>query len=204
MSRERKRLSLWYLAPLGILAVLLAAAAEVTDLSGEPIDWAIRGAALLGYQFIFMSIISSAYVIPLVRRFGRPFVQMHHVLSIAGLVLVTVHPVAVALDAGSPDVFLPKFDSLRVFMELGGRPAWYLIMLAMLVAVWRSQVGSSWRPVHMLNYVAFLLVTIHGNLIGTNFQNPVVRVVSSAMAVAVVAVFVRQRIRKRRPAKQRR
>jgi DMSO/TMAO reductase YedYZ heme-binding membrane subunit len=193
---------LWYLAPLGIVAVVLAAAAESTDMSGLPVDWVIRAAALLGYQFVFMSIISSAYMVQLVRRFGRPFVQMHHVLSVAGLIMVSLHPLAVALRAGTAKVFLPRFDSLRLFLELGGRPAWYFIVVAALVALWRRRLGSTWRVVHMLNYVAFLLATVHGNLIGTNFQNPVTRAVSALMVVAVVAVFVRKRIGGRRPAQQ--
>jgi DMSO/TMAO reductase YedYZ heme-binding membrane subunit len=181
--------------------MLLTAAAEFSDVSGRPVDWAIRAAALLGYQFLFMSIVSSAYMVQLVRRFGRPFVQMHHVLSVAGLIMVSLHPLAVALDAGTAKVFLPSFGSLRVFLELGGRPAWYLIALAALVALWRRQLGSTWRVVHMLNYVAFLLATIHGNLIGTNFQYPVIRAVSAVMFLAVVAVYVRRRIARRRPSK---
>jgi hypothetical protein len=200
VAAKREKLSLWYLAPVGIVAVVLAAGAEFIDLSGRPIDLAIRGAALLGYQFVFLAIISAAYMVRLVRQFGRPFVQMHHVLSVAGLILVSLHPVAVAVGAGTPAVFLPRFDSVQVFLELGGRPAWYLIAIAALVALLRRRLKSSWRLVHMLNYIAFLLATVHGNLIGANFQHPITRAVSVAMLLAVVAVFVRKRIGRRRPA----
>lgn len=198
MSEKRKRLSLWYLAPVGVVAVGLAVAAEFADTGGRPIDYAIRGAALLGYQFVFLSIISSAYVVPLVRRFGRPFVQMHHVLSVTALVLISLHPLGAAWDAGTPTVLLPRFDSLLRFLELGGRMAWYLVALAALMALLRRQLRSSWRVVHMLNYVAFLLATVHGNLIGTNLQHPGTRAVSAAMALAVIAVFVQKRIGRRR------
>jgi sulfoxide reductase heme-binding subunit YedZ len=200
-SKKRRRLSLWYLAPVGILAVVLTIAAEVPKGAGRPIDWAIRSAALLGYQLVFVSIISSAYVVQLARLFGRPFIKLHHIASLTGLVLITLHPMGVAYDAASARVFVPDVSSIRAFLELGGRPAWYLITIAALVALLRRPIGPVWRVVHPLSYVAFVLATVHANLIGTNLQAIVPRVLSILMALAATAVFVRRRVPRRGPAK---
>ena len=202
MVSKNKPLSLWYLALVGILALVLTIAVESLDLWGTPLNWAIRGTALLGYQSIFLAIVSSAYMRQLVRLFGRPFVQVHHVVSVAGLILITLHPLGVALDNATISVFVPRFDSVLVFLQLGGRLAWYLVALAALVALLRRSVGRPWRVVHMLNYIAFLLSTVHANLIGTDLQYTVTRVISIVMALVMVGIFVQKRLRRRRPVKR--
>ncbi len=192
-TMRKKARNTHVLIAVGLLALGLTAVLEWTHPTGQPIHWVIRGLALLGYQFVFLSILSSASLPQLVRFFGRPFIKVHHGLSITGLALITLHPLAVALSSGTPLVFLPRFDSLRVFLTLGGRPAWYLIAAATLAAVLRQPIGKSWKLLHFLNYLAFFLSTAHANLIGTNFQDLPVRVVSIGMALVVGAVFVRRR-----------
>jgi DMSO/TMAO reductase YedYZ heme-binding membrane subunit len=203
MANKRKPLSLWYLALVGILALVLTIAVEFLDLGGMPLNWAIRGAALLGYQSVFLAIVSSAYMRQLVRLFGRPFVQVHHVVSVSGLILITLHPLGVALDNATISVLVPRFESGLASLRLGGQLAWNLIALAALVALLRRSVGRPWRVVHRLNYVAFLSATVHANLIGTNLQYIVARALSIVMALVIVGVFVQKRLRRRRPAKRR-
>jgi predicted ferric reductase len=149
----------------------------------------------MGYTAIFLSAVSSAYMRQVYRTFGRPFIKVHHILSVTGLVLVTLHPLGAAIDAASPNVFLPRFDSWATFLELGGRPAWYLIAIASLVAVLRKTIGRNWRAIHFLNYVAFLLATVHAIMIGTDFQQPIVRAVPVALALVIVVIFIQKRRR---------
>jgi predicted ferric reductase len=174
---------------------MLGIALGVTRLVGlgTPVRMMIRSAAMLGYLSVFLACLSSAFLRRLTRTFGRPFVQVHHVVSVAGLVLLLVHALTVAWNAGSLAVFIPPFDSVTRFLEFGGRPAIWLIGVAALAAVLRSSLRRSWRSLHWLNYLAFLLGTIHGVLIGTDFQPLAVKVVSIAMALTVVGVFVHRR-----------
>jgi DMSO/TMAO reductase YedYZ heme-binding membrane subunit len=165
---------------------------------GGPLGWGIRAAALVGYLAIFLAVVSSAYMRELFLLLGRPFVRVHHILSVTGLVLVTLHPLGVAVRSSDLGVFLPKFSSLYLFFSLGGRPAWYLIGLAILAAVYRKRIKKSWRGIHYLNYVAFILATVHAILIGTDFVSPVMRAVAVVMALAVVWVFVQKRVQRRR------
>lgn len=126
-----------------------------------PLYWAIRRCALLGYLSILLAVIASAHMRQMVRIFGRPFVQVHHILSVTGLVLVTLHPLAVAWDYGNLGVFVPVSDSWIDFIRWGGRPAWYLFVVASLVAVLRTSFRQKWRVIHTLNYLAFFLATVH-------------------------------------------
>ena len=188
----------WFLTIVTVLSLTLTAGLIAMQPWGAPIDVLIRATALLGYQAVFLAIFSSAYVRQMVRTFGRPFVQVHHVVSVAGLVLITLHPVAAAVRASSLSVFLPRFDSLLVFLQLGGRPAWYLLVIASLTAAFRRSIGRLWRTIHMLNYVAFLLGTVHALMIGTDFQHGVPRGVAICLALAVVGTFVHRRLARRR------
>ena len=134
----------------------------------------------------------------LVRFFGRPFVQVHHILSVTGLILVTLHPLGVAWSSASVRVFLPRFGSWLAFLQWGGPPAWYLLNAAALTAVLRKTIGPNWRAVHFLNYLAFWLGSVHAILIGTDFQRASVKTVPIAMAILVVATLIRKRFQRRR------
>jgi len=95
-------------------------------------------------------------------------------------------------------VLLPRFDSWRVFLQLGGRPAWYLIAAAALAAALRRVIGQRWRAIHLLNYAAFLLGTVHAILIGTDFQQPVIKAVAIIMAIVVVATLIQKQLQRGR------
>jgi sulfoxide reductase heme-binding subunit YedZ len=183
---------------LGAIVVVLAILAIVLRPQGNPLYWLVRGTAMVGYVAMFLAILSSAYMRELYRMLGRPFIWGHHILSISGLVLIALHPTALAIETANAAVFLPRFDSWAVFWQLGGRPALYLIGIASLGAMLRKSWRKGWRTVHMLNYVAFLLGTVHALLIGTDFGQPFLRLIPIAMALVMVAVFVRKRLGQRR------
>jgi len=52
--------------------------------------------------------------------------------------------------------------------------------------------------IHDFNYLALLFGTIHANLLGGNFGDLPVRIVSLAMLLVVAVLFVRQRIEARK------
>lgn len=196
--KDRRDNRIWYLALIGVALLALTVTLLLLQGPAPTFSLVIRGAALMGYMTIFLAILSSAYMRYLVRIFGRSFIKIHHILSVTGLALATLHPIAVAVAASSPSVFLPRFDSLRLFLQLGGRPAWFLLIAASLVALGRKAIGRNWLSIHFLNYVAFLLITVHALLIGTDFQGILVKAVGVILALAAGAVFVRRRLEKRR------
>ncbi len=186
------------LAAAIVLALLLSIGVVALDVIGTPISGVLRVAALIGYQGVFLASLSSLYLIELTKYFGRRFVKVHHVASVMALVTLFLHGGLVAWQFRALDVFLPTFRSLQSFLQFGGAPALWLISVAALAALFRASLRKQWRQVHWLNYLAFLLGTVHAQLLGTNFQHLIVRGVSIAMAVALIGVFVTKRVRKRR------
>ncbi len=168
--RKSNLRGIYYLILIGVAAAILTAGLISLQPGGSALNWLIRGVALLGYLAIYLSILSSAYARQLVRLFGRPFIQVHHILSIAGLALIALHPLGVALDWSSPGILFPRLDSLRVFLQWGGPPALYLIVVASLAAALRRPIGKGWRAIHILSYLAFLLATVHATLLGRVYR----------------------------------
>jgi len=193
MASAKRPDKTWYLILVGAVSLLLISSLIALQPYGTPLNRVIRGAAMMGYLATFLAIVSSAYMRQMARVFGRPFIRVHHILSVTGLVLLTLHPLGVALDSATLRVFLPRFDSLPVFLQLGGRPAWYFIVAASLAAVLRKTF-KNWRVVHFLNYVAFLLATVHANMLGTDLQHAIVKAISVAMALVIVAIFIQKRL----------
>ena len=198
MTPKRKSRRTWLFVLAGLIALVLVGGLVALRPHVTPLYWAIRTCAVLGYLAIFLAIVASAYMRQMVRIFGRPFVQTHHILSVTGLVLVTLHPLGVAWSFANPRVLLPRFESLRMFLQWGGPPAWYLIGLAMLAAVLRKTFRDNWRAVHILNYLAFLLATAHAIMLGTDFQPLILKAVPLAMVLVVVAIFIQKRLQQRR------
>ena len=187
----------WLLPILGAVLLLIAVALAATGADDGILGVIIRATGLLAYVTSFLAIVSAPFVRPLVRYFGRSFVKTHHAASISALVLMVLHPVALAIRQGSLSVFVPATSSWRLFFLLGGRQALYLFLVAALAAVLRAAWKGAWRQIHWLNYLAFWFATVHGILIGSNLSGPVLRVVAIIMAAITVLVLARKRLPRR-------
>jgi hypothetical protein len=150
---------------------------------------------MLGYAYVFLACLSSAFLKEMNRYFGRPYLRVHHLLVTMGLTLLTVHGLTVAWDSRSAAVFLPRFGSVEGFLMWGGPPAYILIWIAAAAAGLRLSLGAG--VLHWLNYIAFMLATAHALMIGTDFSHSVPRWTATAMAIIVIAVFLNKRFRER-------
>lgn len=158
-----------------------------------PLNMSARLAALLGYTALFLAISSTEYA-PQVRRvLGMRFLRMHHFLAIGGLILIVVHPLAMALEGQGLSIFVPRLDTVMAAFRNGGRIAIYLLPLGALAA-WQRRRLSFWRTVHFLNYVALLLACVHGLLLGTDLRGTVLTVLWPVMAASAAAIFVHKRL----------
>jgi sulfoxide reductase heme-binding subunit YedZ len=187
MSESTKRIT-----RAGLVVALIIQSAVVLlalrQTPAPPLYMVIRAAALLGYIGLFWLIVSSEYVRQMRTLLGRVYLKVHHPLSVITWVLIVAHPLAFALFVNDAKVLLPVFSPLQQFLQLAGRPALYLFTLATVGALVRRSLKTSWRYLHKLNYLAFLLVFIHAWLIGTDLNNPVVKALWLVMAVIVLVV----------------
>jgi len=159
----------------------------------DAFNFVIRFGALFGFTSMFIATLMTPFVVQLYKIFGKPFIKMHHIYSITGLILITLHPIAFAIFKLDITVFVPDFNSWYGFWSLGGRLALILIYIAVIGALLRKKVKKNWRIIHILNYVALILAYVHGVLIGTDFQNLGILVTFTIMIILSFSVLIFKR-----------
>ena len=159
----------------------------------DAFNFIIRFGALFGFTSMFIATMMTPFVVQLYKIFGKSFVKMHHIYSIAGLILITLHPVAFAIFRLDITVFLPDFSSWYGFWSLGGRLALLLIYIAVIGALLRKKFMKNWRYIHALNYVALFLAYVHGILIGSDFQNLGILIIFTIMIILSFSVLIFKR-----------
>jgi len=193
-------------SPLAAYLVILAATVIITaivlSLARTPGLYGVaRGAALVGYQFVFLAVLSSAFTRPLVRAYRKPFIRLHHWVSITGLALLVLHPILLVIVLKSTAVLTAAYTSGE-FFRYAGSPALIAFFLAAIAAVLRTSMNTVWRYIHWLNYVALLLGTAHAVLLGTSVALlPWLRWVLVLLAACGVAVYISRRVNTRAAAR---
>lgn len=117
--------------------------------------------------------------------------KAHHNLARIGILLILIHPLTFVLQGRGIQIFSP-ISTTNTFIALAGRPALYLFLLAAGIALYRKKYRD-WKKVHYLSYLAFLLVSIHALVIGSDFESGIMRILAVAMAVIVIAIFIHKR-----------
>jgi predicted ferric reductase len=156
----------------------------------------IRLTGLVGFAALFISVIMSNFFEEFDKK-GNKNIMLHHIFSIIGIVLITLHPVFLAVNKLDIGVFLPKFDSWIVFWELAGRPSLILLYIGFISGFLFKAYRNSWRGVHMLVYIALFFGLIHGYLIGTDFQNPFVTLLFVLMFLLSIYVLIDKRFKQK-------
>ncbi len=122
-----------------------------------------RFVGALAYLAMFLAIVSSGYMAKMRKISGISFVKTHHNLARIGILLIFIHPITFVLEGQGIQIFSP-ISPTNLFIELAGRPVFYLFILVAGIAIY-GKIYKNWRKVHYPSYLAFLLVSIHAPII---------------------------------------
>jgi sulfoxide reductase heme-binding subunit YedZ len=184
---------------LGIIALAVIIGLLVFPSSEEDfIHLLVMFFGLYGYLFLSVATLITPFLKEITQAFGKPFIKVHHVFSILGIVFITLHPVFNAIDRLSLSVFVPRFDSWERFWTFAGRPAFIILYIALFAAVLRTKTPKYWRPFHALMYVVLLFGIVHANLIGDDFENLGIMISFNALFLMSIASFALKRYRNHR------
>ena len=112
----------------------------------DPLTLTTRLLALNGYVALSIAVIMTPFLKEITLFFKKSFTKVHHYFAAAGLLLITLHPISVFIQALSPSVFLPNFMSLYLFFFYGGVIALMLIYVGFGAVLLRRKIVSFWRP----------------------------------------------------------
>jgi methionine sulfoxide reductase heme-binding subunit len=161
----------------------------------NPWNLAVRLFALNGFIALCIAAIMTAFLKELTLFLKKPFTKVHHYFAAAGLVLITLHPITLAIQFSNPAVFVPNVESPYSFLFFGGRQALIIIYIAFAVVLLRRKITAYWRPFHALMYVALFFGIIHADLSGRDFINsPLIFVVFNGLFAATIVAFVLKRL----------
>jgi predicted ferric reductase len=189
-----KRESILFLLGIAVLAVIIAFLSLPNYIDVNLTRSAVRFFGLYGYLFLSIAVLLTPFLREVTQAFGKPFLKIHHVFAVLGLVFITLHPVFNAMEF-SLSVFVPNFASWMAFWRLAGRPAFILIYVAVFAALLRTKAPKYWRAFHALMYIVLLFGIVHANLIGYDFKNLGVMLIFNALLVASLAGLAFKRYR---------
>ena len=175
-----------------VIIIIFALAVSLFALSInyiDPFDLTIRLLALNGYIALSVAAILTPFIKEVTLFFKKPFTKVHHYFAAAGLVLITLHPIAVSIQALNLTILLPNLGSLYLFLLYGGSVALISIYVAFGAVLLRRKINAYWRPFHALMYVALFFGVVHANLIGFDLQNIYFKVVYDALFAGVLVAF---------------
>ena len=183
-----------FFAVIVVFALAVSVVAFTFD-SSNPWTLAIRLFALNGYIALSVAAIMTAFLKEITLFLKKPFTRVHHYFAAVGLVLITLHPVTLAIQNLNPAVFLPNLESLYLFLFFGGRQALIIIYIAFAAVLVRKKMVAYWRYFHALIYVALFFGIVHADLSGRDLlNNTAIFVVFNALFGAVLVAFGLKRL----------
>jgi len=182
---------------LGLYILVVVLFLFSPDLEYFDHNFFVRFFALTGFYFLSISVLLTPFVREIYQMFGKPFQSLHHIFGALGLAGATIHPVVFAVEASDISVFIPDISGWTVFWELAGRPAFFIIYIAVTSAFFRRKLGKHWRSLHSLMYVALVFIFFHGYLIGTDFENLGVLIIFTVLFAASMAAPFYKRYREK-------
>ncbi|MFO8017958.1 MAG: hypothetical protein R6U96_04940 [Promethearchaeia archaeon] len=157
----------------------------------------IRLGVLLGYTSLFLAALTTSLMKQITKSFGTSFLNIHHVFSVTGVILVTLHPITMAIQWGTLALFIPAFEDWVSFWAGAGPIALYIIYFSALIAVVRKYFSPKiWRILHGFIYVALIFAYFHGVLRGTDFANLGIMITFTAMLIILFEILIYRRYQK--------
>ena len=159
----------------------------------NPLTFFIRLLALNGFIALSIAAIMTPFLKEVSLLFKKTFTKVHHYFAAAGLVLITLHPLAVAIQTLNLRILLPNVASTYLFFLYGGSIALIAIYVALGAVLLRRKIVAYWRPFHMLMYLALFFGVVHANLLGFDLQNIYFKIIYDTLFATAVGVFALKR-----------
>ncbi|MCC6613261.1 MAG: ferric reductase-like transmembrane domain-containing protein [Anaerolineae bacterium] len=186
-------------AVIGASAIWLLNSGFFTALTTDDrLTWhLIRAAGIIAYVLLAVSMVWGLFVsTQFVKNWspGPLSVTMHSTISWLALILGGVHAALLLLDTyfqfSLGDILIPFQGPYRpLFVGLGTLAFWGLIIVTLSFPL-RKRIGfKTWRRIHLLSYLTFAMVTLHGLTAGTDGERLGVRILMSLGVVAVVGLL---------------
>jgi methionine sulfoxide reductase heme-binding subunit len=183
----------------GTGATALDAVVGWLNLDHDRLPWYItRISALLAYLALTASVVYGLLLsTKLLDRIAHRAVSftLHQDLAAVGLALALVHAAVLMIDRSVPytplEVVVPFIGPYQPLWVAMGQLAMGLTIVVLGSFYVRRRIGQkAWRQLHYLSFMAFLAVTVHGLMAGTDSGEPWAFTMYLVATASVVFLFV--------------
>ncbi len=124
---------------------------------------------LILFSLIFTQVVLGSRLSSWVEKLTGKIFRFHIVEGVVSYILMIVHPVLGSLNGIS---LIPIFTRQELLYNLG-RLGFMLFTIGVFAGLYRAQpfIIRHWKKFHILNYVAFYLITIHSYYVGSDTQS---------------------------------
>lgn len=152
----------------------------------QTLEWyAIRATGTVAYLLLYLSVIIGLYSQVQKKRKKKinGVIELHESLSEWALILVCGHLGILMIDTFIgfkwTDLFIPFNSAYKTIPMALGTISFYFLIITIITSKLRKKIGYlRWRKLHALNPILYMMVTIHGLWIGTDFQGQILAVVN--------------------------
>ncbi|MFJ7729514.1 ferric reductase-like transmembrane domain-containing protein [Neobacillus sp. NPDC097160] len=158
----------------------------------EMFEWyIIRATGTVAYLLLYLSVIIGLYTQVQKKRKQKVTLSLvlHESLSNWALYLVLGHVGFLLIDSYISfqwfEILIPFNTDYKPLPMAMGALSLYFLIITVVTSKARKKIGyQKWRKLHALNPILYILVTVHGLFIGTDFQGVVIA------AVNIVPLFI--------------
>jgi methionine sulfoxide reductase heme-binding subunit len=155
----------------------------------------IRGTGTVAYILLYLTVIVGLFSQVQKKRKKKmtSAINLHEELSNWAMILVGGHLGLLLLDTYIgfkwTEVFVPFHTSYKSIPMALGTLSFYFLIITFITSKLRKKVGYlRWRKLHALNPILYILVTIHGLWIGTDF-NPEIVAIANLVPFPIMGIF---------------
>lgn len=136
-----------------------------------------RISGLILYIVLAFQIVLGAHMNIWIQVLGSKAYRYHIMFGLSALVFIIIHPLMqLSIDflvLGPSSIFLSLLPGRNIFLNLG-KLALFILLFSITAAYFRTSrfFRKIWLKVHILNYVAFILVALHAWRLGADVIRP--------------------------------
>ena len=167
----------------------------------EMLEWyMIRATGTVAYVLLYLSVIIGLYSQVQKKRKQKvtSTLYLHESLSNWAFILVCGHLGFLLIDSYISfkwfEVLIPFNTDYKPLPMAMGIISLYFLMMTIISSKARKIIGyQKWRKLHALNPILYGLVTLHGLLIGSDFQGSVLAFINIAPFLIISGMMFRNR-----------
>lgn len=169
----------------------------------ELFEWyVIRATGTVAYLLLYLAVIIGLYSQVQKKRKQKVTItlHLHEALSNWALYMTIGHLGFLLIDSYMSfkwtEVLVPFGGNYKPLPMAMGTVSLYFLIITILTSKARKKIGyQRWRKLHALNPILYILVTLHGLFIGTDFQGVILAAVNILPLLVMGGLLLKDRFK---------